>query len=45
MINFYRKFVHHAAKILHHLTSAALKGSPKIFSWDFAMEHSFFDAK
>ena len=44
MINFYRKFIHQAAKILHPLSSA-LKGSPKNFSWNSAMEQSFFDAK
>ena len=44
MINFYRKFIHQAAKILHPLTSA-LKGSPKNFSWNSAMERSFSDAK
>ena len=44
MVNVYRKFICQAAKILHLLTSA-LKGSPKNFSWDSAIEQSFSDPK
>ena len=44
LINFYRRFVPHAAAILKPLTDA-LVGSPKLLSWTPAMSDSFHKAK
>ena len=44
VINFYRRFVPHAAAVLHPLNDALI-GSPKLLSWTPAMSHSFQQAQ
>ena len=44
LINFYHRFVPHAAAILRPLTDALI-GSPKTLSWTTSMTHSFQQAK